>query len=75
MIKFSSFLIFCYHHHHHYNDHHQLEVRQIEAVGQVGDLEGSISQYKSEYAMAIRDSETIRAERDIVGIYVYMICM
>lgn len=46
---------------------HQLEVRQIEAVGQVGDLEGSINQYKSEYAMAIRDSETIRAERDIVG--------
>ena len=43
-----------------------LAVQQKEAVGQVGDLEGSIQQYKSEYATAIRDSETIRAERDIV---------
>jgi dynein heavy chain 1 len=45
----------------------QLEVRQIEAVEQVGGLEASIQQYKSEYATAIRDSETIRAERDLVG--------
>ena len=43
-----------------------LAVQQKEAVGQVADLEGSIQQYKSEYAAAIRDSETIRAERDIV---------
>ena len=45
----------------------KLEVRQKEAVGQVGDLEESIQQYKNEYATAIRDSETIRAERDVVG--------
>ena len=45
----------------------QLEVRQKEAVDQVGDLESSIQQYKNEYATAIRDSETIRAERDIVS--------
>ena len=45
----------------------QLEVRQKEAICQVGDLESSIQQYKNEYATAIRDSETIRAERDIVG--------
>ena len=43
-----------------------LSERQKEAVEQVGDLEGSIQQCKSEYAAAIRDSETIRAERDVV---------
>jgi dynein heavy chain 1 len=44
----------------------QLLERQTEAVNQVNELEAAIKQYKSEYALAIRDTETIRTEMDIV---------
>jgi peptidoglycan hydrolase CwlO-like protein len=44
----------------------QLQVQQQEAVVQVDELETAIKQYKSEYASAIRDTETIRTEMAIV---------
>jgi dynein heavy chain 1 len=43
-----------------------LEIQQKETIQQVDELEGSIKQYKLEYATAIRDTETIRSEMDIV---------
>lgn len=44
-----------------------LVVQQKEAVEQVAELEEAIKQYKAEYAAAIRDTETIRVEKDIVS--------
>eukprot|EP01041_Mallomonas_annulata_P000303 gene303-544_t len=44
----------------------EMEGRQIEALTQVADMEAAIKRYKSEYASAIRDTETIKAEMDIV---------
>jgi hypothetical protein len=44
----------------------QLQVQQKAAVDQVEQLEGAIKVYKAEYAAAIRDTETIKAEMDIV---------
>jgi dynein heavy chain 1 len=43
-----------------------LTVQQQEAVTQVAELEAAIKLYKSEYAAAIRDTETIRTEMDVV---------
>lgn len=43
-----------------------LTVQQQEAVEQVSELEGAIKLYKAEYAAAIRDTETIRAEMEVV---------
>ena len=44
----------------------ELTVQQHEAVTQVAELEAAIKTYKAEYAAAIRDTETIRAEMDVV---------
>eukprot|EP01032_Pedospumella_encystans_P010301 gene10301-12053_t len=43
-----------------------LTIQQQEAVEQVAELEAAIKCYKAEYAAAIRDTETIRAEMDVV---------
>lgn len=45
----------------------EMEIKQKETVEQVSQLEQSIKQYKAEYASAIRDTETIRAEMDVVS--------
>lgn len=44
----------------------ELTQQHMEAIQQVSDLETAISQYKAEYASAIRDTETIRSEMLIV---------
>jgi dynein heavy chain 1 len=44
-----------------------LTVRQQEAVVEVGELEGAIQTYKSEYAAAIRETEIIRGEMQSVS--------
>lgn len=44
----------------------ELSAQQSEAVTQVAELEAAIKTYKAEYAAAIRDTETIRTEMDIV---------
>uniref|UniRef100_A0A7S3GTW8 Dynein heavy chain n=1 Tax=Spumella elongata TaxID=89044 RepID=A0A7S3GTW8_9STRA len=43
-----------------------MTIQQQEAVEQVAELEAAIKCYKAEYAAAIRDTETIRAEMDVV---------
>ena len=44
----------------------QLQVQQRDAVDQVDQLEAAIKIYKSEYAGAIRDTEIIRSEMELV---------
>lgn len=44
----------------------ELEIQQQEAVQNVQELENAIKRYKAEYAAAIRDTEIIRSEMDIV---------
>jgi dynein heavy chain 1, cytosolic len=43
-----------------------LTLQQADAVTQVAELEAAIVTYKAEYASAIRDTETIRAEMSVV---------
>lgn len=45
----------------------EMEIKQKETMEQVVLLEQSIKQYKTEYASAIRDTEIIRAEMDVVS--------